>query len=303
MAKINVNGFVDLNSVLSVYKDEVGVNGAVAPETARAVAREVFSYVPEDVTVFDTGISTDNTGGVANYISSIRETVNGEYQETGTSSNTKGIITVGGSSKPLKVVGYNAISNFSDFDVEQASAEGRSIRSLLYQAHSIKYFNKLDEVFYNSVDKQGFKVDNAKKDWKNSTDEEISIEFREFLLAQLVGTNGAYSANVLLMPKYHALRLHASDHKESSDLSMWDRVKMFLMDYGYQAPKIVASDKLTDRITFLSNNQNASKIRIPRKLKFSKVHKIGFQNSFEGMFRVAGLDTANSKVGRQLKGV
>ena len=308
MSKIQVSKLLDINSIIELNKfdrklhDGLQSNGAISPQAMQVMAGEVFEYMPDDVTWQDIGFSISNVGGYANYVTSIKRTTYGSYERQGNKSKTKGIIGVIGNAEAIKIEGYDAISTFTEVDLQQAKLENRNIRNELYKAHGEAYFSKIDDMLYSSLDTLGFEEDISGGDWDTKTDNEVSNELRNFIIKQIAGVNRIQRGDTLILPKSKYLRIAFSDYKSFSERSILEKVQDSLRTQGIML-KVVGTDKLEKDAYFINTNRANSLLRIPLPLRFSKTHTQGFEYSFMGMFRVGGLDIATPKIGRKLKGI
>lgn len=299
---LDINSIVELNRFDTKLHDGINTNGAISPEALRAMAGEVFEYIPDDTTWQDIGFSISNVGGYANYITSIKRSTYGSYEKSGNKSNTKGFIGVTGEAEAIKVEGYEAISTFTEVDIQQAKIENRNIRNELYKAHGEAYFSKIDDMVYSSLAEQGFEEIVSGGDWDTKTDDEISNELRNFIIKQLTDANSPQRGDTLILPKDQFLRVNFSDYKSYSEKTIIEKVQDSLRTQGITL-KVIGSDKLQDRAYFFSSSRRNILLRIPIPLRFSKVHNSGFKFSFMGMFRVGGLDSASDKIGKVLTGI
>ena len=308
MAKIEVSKLLDMNSIIELNKfdtrlhDGANTNGAISGEALKVMAGEVFEYIPDDVTWQDIGFSISNTGGYGNYITSIKRATYGSYEKQGNKSKTKGVIGVTGDTSAIPIIGYDAISTFTEVDIKQAKMEKRNIRTELYQAHGEAYFSKIDDMVYDSIGSLGFEEIASGGDWDTKTDDEISNELRNFIIGQIANGNNIQRGDTLILPKSKYLRIVFSDYKSFSERSILEKVRDSLRSIGITF-KAIGTDKLTKDAIFLNTSRKNTLLRIPLPLSFSKVHQQGFQYSFMGMFRVGGLDIASSKIGRILKDI
>lgn len=306
--KIQVAKLLDINSIIELNKfdrklhDGVQSNGAISPQTLSVMAGEVFEYMPDDVTWQDMGLTISNVGGYANFITSIKRATYGGYEKQGNKTKTKGIIGVTGNAEAIQVQGYDAISTYTEVDLQQAKLEKRNIRTELYMAHGEAYFTKIDDMVYNSLSTLGFDGDTSAGDWDTKTDDEIANELRNFVIKQITATNRMQRGDTLILPKDKYLRIAFSDYKSFSERTILEKLADSLKTQGIML-KVIGSDKLTKNAYFINTNRNNMLLRIPLPLRFSATHTQGFEYSFMGMFRVGGLDISNTKIGRVLEGI
>ena len=276
-----------------------GQNGAFARENLVALSRKIHQFIPNGVTFNQLGISIDNTGGYANAIKSLRLSYDGDFEKSGTSTTTNGKITVGGDTSLIPVDGYEAESDYSVTELNQARMENRNLQSELFKAHQDKYLRKLDTLVYDRLINYGkFTKEDSPQTWATMTDEELSNTLRNFVIKQRNAVSMGYESNVLVMPKGLKLRCEASDYKALGELTIAEKLAKTL------GVKLVGTTKLkgagtgeTDLIIAIANNDNSMVIRVPKRLGLSPIDRRGNKFYFEGSFRVAGLDILEDGAG------
>jgi len=303
MSKLKAVALYDYNSLLyaseQVSKVLDGQNGAFVRENLIQLSRKIHQFIPNGITFNQLGIMVDNTGGYANAIKSLRLSYNGDFKKAGTSSNTNGKISVGGDTDLIPVDAYEAESDYSVTELNQARLENRNLQSELFKAHQDKYLRKLDELIYNKLTTYaGFTKEDSTKEWEDMTDEELSDTLRNLVIKQRNAVSIGYEADVLVVPKALKLRCESSDYKALGDLTISEKLAKTL------GVRLVGTDKLKgagkggkDLAIAISSNEESMIIRIPKRLGISPVSRFGNKFYFEGSFRVAGLDILEDGAG------
>jgi len=283
-----------------------GQNGAFARESLISVSSKIHKFIPNDVTVFDLGISVDNTGGYANAIKSLRSNIEGDFRKNGTSSDTAGKISISGDSNLIEVDGYDAESDYTVAEQNQAVLENRNLHGELLKGHQTKYLRGIDEsVFLTLIDNtNGFTRETSPTLVSAMTNEELSNTFHNLVIKQRNEVSTAYECNVIAVPKALKLRCDSSDYKAIGEKTISQK----LMDaFGV---KLVASQHLkgegaggTDAICAFNNSDESMVIRIPKKLGISPLDRRGNRFYFEGSYRFAGLDILELGSGYVVEGL
>jgi hypothetical protein len=276
-----------------------GQNGAFVKENLVQLSRKIHQFIPNGVTFNQLGVMIDNTGGYANAIKSLRLSYDGDFEKSGTSTTTNGKIRVGGDTNLIPVDGYEAESDYSVTELNQARIENRNLQGELFKAHQDKYLRKLDTLIYDKlIGYTGFTKEDSPKTWASMTDEELSDTLRNLVIKQRNAVSMGYEADVLVMPKDLKLRCESSDYKALGEMSIAEKLAKTL------GVRLVGTTKLkgvgtggTDLVIAISSNEDSMVIRVPKRLSISPVSRFGNKFYFEGSFRVAGLDILEDGAG------
>ena len=311
MSKLKIAQIVNLvslfDSAKTIHKltDGVGgVNGAISPQALTVIGKEIFQYMPPKATYLSLGLNIDNSGGVANFITSLRTRAEGEYKETGNKSDTHGVIGITGEESPIRVKGYMAGSSFSDIDIAQAKLEGRNLLGELYQAHGLKYFEKVDELGFKGLFDSDYDRKDSTKEWRDMTDTELLTFTYNLLQEQREGKNANFWADLLVVSPELETKLRTTDYsgyKEGTIAQKIESTFNIRVKSTYRASTAGTGDK--EVMLALCSARGSVSSRIPQPLKLSPTHKRGFSNYFEGTFRCAGsdiLDLSGGLIGDKL---
>jgi hypothetical protein len=304
--KQDIGEFIDIPSLVDSYKiivnDGTNGNGAISPETLRKLATDILDFVPSDVTFGDIGLRVDTTGGWANWIISLRRNVRGDFKKTGDTADTKGVITVGGESTSIQVFGYEAKSSFDITNLEQARIEGRNILNELHQAHTIKYFEKVDELVYKGLFDSDLERDDSAKTWDTMDDNEKLTAIYNLLKAQRAGKSRKFWADTLIVDDGMFQDISTTDYSTLKEGTIAEKISKTFGVNIVSSWRLIGYGTGTDKrvIGAVSSADWAIRNRIPIRLKISPTHKEGFDTSFKGIFRVAGADILDLGAGRIL---
>jgi hypothetical protein len=294
MSKIDIARYADLRSFYDSQRLLDSTTGANIPASGTSlttIARGIISVVPSDVTFMDLGVREDNSGGWANFITSLRLGYNGEFVREGTSAKGEGTIHISGESNTLQVYGYQASSHFSITQQKQAQMEGWNVLQRLHEAHTVKYFEKIDELSYDRLVNGGYEKQDAPKTWDTMDDNEKLTYIYELLKGQRAGRKRTYWADTLVVDDRVYNDITTIDYSSMKEGTIAQKIQQTFN------VKIVSSWRLYEAgtggtramVAFNSNPYNIVN-RIPVRLMFSPNSKKGFRTEFEAIFRVAGMD-------------
>lgn len=276
--------------------------GAIARESLMATTKGLHVYMPSKMTLLNLGIGVDNTGGYANKIKSLRLTGTGGFVEVGTSSTTQGRIGIASDTSEILVKGYEAESLYSDTEIGQAQLENRNLYSELIGVHQRKYIETIDELGYKTlVEASSFDTQNVNKKWKDMTDEEVYKLLKDGIVAQHSNVSDAYYADTIVLDPTGYTRVHTSDYKADSELTIAQKI---IRDFGIKFQVSFRLKGETSSTGLILNTRNESlMIRIPQRLKISKVYNLGSKHGFDSGFRVAGVDILEEGSGFRLENI
>lgn len=286
------------NEVATQFKD--AKQGAIARESLVATTKGLHMYMPSKMTLLNLGIGVDNSGGYANKIKSLRLVGTGGFVEVGTSSTTQGRIGIDSSTSEILVKGYEAESLYSDTDIGQAQMENRNIYKELVGVHQAKYIETIDSLGYETLIKTNdFDKMDVNKKWDDMTDEEVYKLLKDGIVGQNSNVSDAYYADTIVLDPKGYTRVHSSDYKANTDLTIAQKITR---DFGI---KFQVSFRLKGKTNttglILNTDAESLMIRIPKRLKISKVYNLGAKHGFDSGFRVAGVDVLESGSGFRLE--
>ena len=276
--------------------------GALARESLVATTKGLHLYMPSKMTLLNLGIGVDNSGGYANKIRSLRMVGTGGFVEAGTSSTTQGRIGIDGDYSELLVKGYEAESLYSDTEIGQAQMEKRNLYKELVGVHQRKYIETVDALGYQTLIKtKDFDKQDVGKSWDSMTDEEVYKLLKDGVVAQRSNVSDAYYADTIVLDPKGYTRVHSSDYKANTDLTIAEKLKRDLGVKFQVSFRLKGKTKST--VLILNTGAESLMIRIPQRLKISKVYNLGSKHGFDSGFRVAGVDVLEEGSGFRLENI
>lgn len=143
---INLKSFEDAEKAMINFKDDA--SGTILARHLEAVDPTIFKQQYAGLTFLQNGISVNNTGGWAEFITKIKRNITGDFSDGSGADNTDGKISVGAESDSIAVYLKEAFSEWSDAEIKQADLEGRNLVSELIEAHNELYNRNIDSIGY-----------------------------------------------------------------------------------------------------------------------------------------------------------
>lgn len=287
--------------------------GVVLSRTLTYVDPTIFIQAFPELSLLNTKITIDNSGGYANTIQSLKITPEGEFNNSQENDTNKGVITLSGNESSIRVYNRSAKSTWRNNEVETAKMQNIDLLSQFLSAHNQIYQREVDKIGLTGMNGttglfgSGFTSTNSAKLIGDMTATEMFDTFRTLLDAQAadVSNTPEYIADtVITTPEvYRALNstiLNTGGSYDKSVLSLlkdvYDGVtflQSFRAKYG-----IYAANSVT--VAF-STNRNAINLRIPRPLEIGEIWKQGFRFGVESQYGIAGVDILENYSGRILR--
>lgn len=317
-----LNSFQDMNTVADgivkerKFMDTFG--GIVNVQRLTHISTEIFTQAYAGLTFLENGITINNEGGYAKNITRIKEDILGDFRLAGDNTNTNGKITLTGSDESIKVFDYDAESDYSDTELQQALLEGINLPSRLMSAHTKRWNQKLDQIGYiGMVDAQG----NLKgaglltADWETSDAADTAAnldaaalyeELSGLIVAQDVKAmgNAEYMTSNVVMP-YTVAQAASSKTFINQGLmgTVLTHLKANFPNVTFRSTAKAEDIAGSSRTIAFSNDRSAIQFRVPTPLKISNTHQRGWKFYFESMGRVAGVDVIEEDSATVLKGL
>lgn len=307
---IDMNSLVAHLEVAKTFKDAKGI--LLAQSLTHLDPRVFVKLYPENV-FLNSGLTIDNTGGLADTIKKKRVSAKGSFNDVGNRGTNKGLISLDGETDSIAVIGREATINYTDDEIEKAKLENYNLVERLLGGVDEVYRKEIDEILAvgNSLNKgllnyAGFTADSGSDIALMSGTDAYDV------IAQLIidqrnavnNTNG-YMANIVMMPT-RVLNI-ISSKKWKPETSEKSVLKMLMEDFT--DVKFLSSWRANDVngtsvTTAYSTNPNGIIIRIPQPLIIGKTVPEGsFGYRADAKYRIAGIDVAENKAGRHLTGL
>lgn len=296
-------------------------SGTVLARNLTAIDPRVFEKKYPDLAFVNSGIESDNSGGYARRIQSLRLQALGGFTTSGDASGNKGKISLAGEDNFLKVVERESHSVWSDSEIKEADLQGINLPQRYVQNHNMIYMREVDQVglvgisdgpdtgLLNSGD---FTSTSAGNTVENLTAQEMYDEIATLIQDQRNGVNNTpeYSANRVIMPtrvmnKYQATILNTAAGSATVLKALQDNYPDIQFLASFRADTTGNGGNLgTSATVAYSNNAESMVMRLPVPLTIGEIIKIGsFDYKVDSKYRIGGLDVLEATSAQILTGL
>lgn len=295
------------------------VAGTVLARNLTAVDPRIFEKKYPELSFINSGIDTDNSGGAARRIQSLRVLENGGFNTAGDSSGNKGKISLQGEDSFLPVVIREAHSEWSETEVEEAAAQNINLPSRYIEATNKIYMREVDQIGYLGVSDKpsstgllnytGFASGAAADAIGNLTAQQMYDEIADLINAQWNAVNNTpeYMANRVDMPNYVLNSLtNTILNTAAGPASVLNALKANFPGVEFRSTFRAddAGGAGVSHTVAYSNNSEVMKMRIPTPLQVGEILKItSFDYRADYRYRIAGLDVLEDTGGYILTGL
>lgn len=316
MGKNIVKNLYDIGSFVNAAeaaKTFDGAAGLLLPRQLEHISTTIHKqHFAELSLLTQSGITVNNEGGTAEFITKLKQSIIGDFATAGDSTNTNGKISLKMQSDTIPVIMKKAESDWTQVQLEQAQSANTNLVSDLIGAHNTKYNQLIDKTGYvgtgsmkGLLNWSGFTTGAAGGVFSGLTGIQQYTEIKNLINAQRAGVSDdpvfgadkvaiSTTTNNLISSTYVDTTGGIGTVKEAIERNF--NVK-FAVTFR------AASVGGTDRLVAYSSDARAMVMRIPMQLRVSNIYQKGFSSYVESMFRVAGLDVIENASGRILTGV
>lgn len=295
--------------------------GTILGRHLEAIDPTIFEKQYPELVALIAGFTIDNTGGVAEYITSLKVDATGEFKEAGDKSTNKGKVTLKGDQSQIPVYEFEATSDWSDNQVKRLDTQGVNLVNRLLQGHDQIYKRDIDTITLVGIADRASSVGilnntNFTSEAAGGEVETLTAKQRYEAIADLindqhsaVNNTMAYKANRVIMPSRvrNALNVQYSD--TSDPISVYNLLRRTFPDVElletFRADTTArGGDLATSATVAISTNEMVGKIRIPEPLTVGEIYRLGsFHHAVDSRYRVAGYDLLEGLGGRRLTGL
>jgi len=316
MSKIKVKNLYDMQSFAAAVvaaKTFDGAAGILLPRQLEHISTTIYQQQFAELTLLSqAGITVNNEGGSAEFITKLKININGDFATAGNSSNTDGKISLGTESDTIPVIMKDASSSWTDIELEQAQSANRNLVGELIGAHNTRYNQLIDQVGYVGTDNiegllnnSNFVSDSSANTFGNLTGVQQYGEIADLVNAQRVGVSNdpVFSADKISISPATWNIINATFIDTTGGIETVKTATERNLNIQYVITFRAADVGGTARLVAYSSDTRAMVMRIPMQLRMSNIYQKGFKSYVESMFRVGGLDVIESLSGRILTGV
>lgn len=239
---------------------------------ATAFDPKIFEVKYPSYTFMNLGVEVDTTGGVAKFIESLREDVQGHFTSTSDRSKQDGHISLSTTGQAIPVSGFKTRIEWTEEDLEVAASQGRNLPARNMSGLNEIYNKEINAIAYNGIDGNGglinyagFEVDaDMSANIATLTGEEIYADISRLIANQSAEVNGIieYEASRVLMPTaLYKKAMSAIVNSQGSTETALQALKK-----NHPTVKFFMVPELTDKVIAMSVDRSAIVLRVPKPL-------------------------------------
>lgn len=141
-----VKSFEDKAAYAKKHFTDAG--GIILARNLEHLSTEIFTQEYAELTFLMQGVTVNNEGGYADSIKKLKLSIEGEYRESGTKTDTMGKITLNGDDDSIPVFSLEAESDWSEVELKKAELQNINLPSRFLEAHAEVYNRKIDAIGY-----------------------------------------------------------------------------------------------------------------------------------------------------------
>ena len=289
--------------------------GTILARSLTVINPKVFEKKYPQLTFVNSGIQTDNTGGYARRIQSLRLQEQGGFTTAGDQSTNKGKISLAGEDSFLHVIERESHSKWSDSEIKEAELGNVNLPQRYVQAHNGIYMREVDEIGYLGKDQistgllnySGFTAVSASDVIENLNAQQMYDEIATLINEQHDAVNNTedYMATRVTMPTRVLNKLQSTILNSAAGSST---VLKALKD-NYPGVEFVSTFRAENvggsSVTVAhSVTEDSMVFRVPIPLTIGEILKIGsWDFQVDSKYRIAGLDVLEDSSARILTGL
>ena len=316
MGKIKVKNLYNVDSIVTAANAAVtfdGAAGLLLPRQLEHISQTIYQQQFAELTLISqSGITVNNEGGSAEFITKLKRGINGNFATAGNSTNTDGKISLNTQSDTIPVIMKKAESDWTNIELLQAQSANQNLVSELIGAHNTRYNQLIDETGYVGTDSiegllnwSGFASMASAGVFSGLTGAQQYGEIKDLINAQrtAVSNDPVFGCDkVAISPATYNIIL--STYVDTTG-GVGTVAKAVERDFNIKFVLTfrAASVGGTARLNAYSSDARAMVMRVPLQLQVSNIYQKGFSSYVESMFRVAGLDVIENAAGYILTGV
>ena len=315
MAKLGqIYNLDSFDSAKNYFKSLDSNGGTVLARNLEHISSEVFEQRIAGLSFLTaSGIVINNEGGYAKAITKLKSNIQGDFKDAGDNTNGKGKISMGVEDDTMPVFMKEAVSDWSETELNRASLENRNLVSEYLRGHDQKYKEQIDRIGYLGIDGKSkgllnntlFASSGATGVFSTLTAQGMFDEVATLVQDQrtAVLNDEMFSADkVAVHPATYNILSKTYVNTAGSLTTVREALERTLnVTFVITSKCDIAGVK---RIVAYSSQRQAIQMRIPIALKISNQFMIGgFRYGIESNFSIAGCDLLESLGGKILTAV
>lgn len=295
------------------FATQDSAGGTILARNLEHISSEIFKQRIAGLTFLTgTGIVINNEGGYADAIKKLKETIQGDFADAGQMTDSQGKISLGVEDDTIPVYYKEAMSSWSDLELQKASLQNRNLPAAMIAAHDEKYKQTIDRLGYlgngtkteGLLNFSGFASGSASGAFSTLTGQQMFDEVAELITDQrsAVFNDEVFSCDRAVVHQDTYNLMSKTYLNTAGGLTTVREALERTMNISFVITN-KAEISSVKRIVVYSSQRQAMQMRIPVPLKLYNQFTQGSKHSIESMFGVAGLDIIENASGRILTGV
>jgi hypothetical protein len=290
------------------------LTGVVLARQLTHVSAKIFEKKFPELAFVNSGITSDNSGGFAQIIQSLRLQEIGGFTTSGDRDGNKGKISLLGEDSSLNVIEREAESTWTDTQIKQAELQNISLPSRYLASHNKIYLREVDESGLVGLEGNtgllnhaGFTSGAAAGPIAGLTAQQAYDEIATLITDQWNAVNNTpeYMATRVVMPidvsnVLSSLILNTAAGDKSVMVALQNNFASVQFSASFRANSVSG----TSRTVAYSVSDEVMVMRVPQTLTIGEIIKQGsFDFKVDSKYRIAGLDVLENTGGRILTGL
>lgn len=279
-------------------------SGIVLSRQLEMIDPTIFEVKYPSLAFMNTGIEANNTGGVAEQITSLRKRGQGSFAVAGDASDNRGVITRAREKSYINVTEGSAHSKWTDTDIQRAKEANENLPADFISTANEIYQREIDETGLvgrfgteGLLNHSSFTAAAASDTIANLlavSAQSVYDEIAAWINAQWNAVNNIpeYMADTVVMPISIMNTISSAIlNSAAGEASILTALKRNFPGVKFVSSFRAESVSSTKRAAVFSSNRQAMVMRIPQPLTVSEIIKVsGFDYRVDYKYRVAGLD-------------
>ncbi len=314
-----VKSFEDKAAYAKKHFTDAG--GIILARNLEHLSTEIFTQEYAELTFLMQGVTVNNEGGYADSIKKLKLSIEGEYRESGTKTDTMGKITLNGDDDSIPVFSLEAESDWSEVELKKAEMQNINLPSRFLEAHAEVYNRKIDSIGYlgqvrtngtfktkGLLNYAGWDTDTAAVTAVAATGLELYQEIADLINRQWsnVFNVATFKADHVVMPNsVYNIAQSKFLNTAGTELSVLRALELNFptITFGMTDKAEAGQAAVTSVTVAMSKNRRGMQFRLPVPLEVSSIDQRGFKYYVESYFSIAGLDVIEDGAAATLTGL
>jgi len=290
-----------------------GAAGILLPRQLEHISTTIYQQKFAELSFLSmSGITVNNEGGTAEFITKLKRGINGDFATAGNSTNTDGKISLQTESDTIPVIMKKAESDWTEIELEQAQTANQNLVGDFIGAHNERYNQQIDGTGFVGTDSikgllnnSNFASGASANTFDNLTGLEQYSEIKDLINAQwaAVQLDPVFSADKIAIAPITYSIINSTYIDTTGGVGTVREA----IERNFNVKFVItfrAADVGSEAVMVAySSDVRAMVMRIPTPLRVSNIYQKGFSSYLESLFRIGGLDVIESLSGQILTDV